>query len=68
MSPIKTNLKQISDYPFRYKVTDTIEVKQDEFHKLELFDLDTFRIEQELFSNKEQVQDVPIKKASQTRK
>ncbi len=68
MSPIKTNLKQISDYPFRYKVTDTIEVKQDEFHKLELFDLDTFRIEQELFSNNEQVQDVPIKKASPTRK
>lgn len=68
MSPIKTNLKQISDYPFRYKVTDNIEVKQDEFHKLELFDLDTFRIEKELFSNDEQVQDVPIKKASPTRK
>ncbi len=68
MSPIKTNLKQISDYPFKYKVTDTIEVKQDEFHKLELFDLDTFRIEQELFSNKEQSPEVPIKKISPTRK
>lgn len=68
MSPIKTNLKQISDYPFKYKITDTIEVKQDEFHKLELFDLDTFRIEKELFSNQNDDPTPIIKKASPTRK
>lgn len=68
MFPIKTTLKQIKDYPFKYKVTDKIEVKQDEFHKLEIFDLDTFRIEKELFSNTDLVQDIPIKKASPTRK
>ena len=62
MSPIKTNLKQISDYPIKYKVVDNIEVKHNEFYKLEIFDLDTFRIEKELFPN----DNPPIKKTKPT--
>lgn len=62
MSPIKTNLKQISDYPIKYKVVDNIEVKHNEFYKLEIFDLDTFRIEKELFSN----DNPPLKKTKPT--
>lgn len=71
MSPIKTTLKQISDYPIKYKVVDKIQVKQDEFHKLELFDLDTFRIEKELLedvSTDDIPKVVPMKKISPTKK
>ena len=70
MSPIKTNFKQLSDYPIKYKVVEKIVFKQDEFHKLELFDLDTFRIEQELFSNSnnEVTKTTPTKKANPTKR
>lgn len=68
MSPIKTKLKQISDYPIKYKIVDDIQIKHNEFHKLEVFDLDTYRIEKELFSNDESSGTTPIKKVSPTRK
>ena len=68
MSPIKSVLKQIKDYPIKYKVIDNIEIKQEEFHSLELFDLDTFRIEKELFSNQEEIKAKPTKKASPTKR
>ena len=48
-NPIKSNLKQIKDYPIKYKVVDNITINQDKFYRLEIFDLDTFRIEKELF-------------------
>lgn len=67
MSPIKTKLKQISDYPIKYKVVDNIEIKHNDFYKLELFDLDTFRIEKELFSNDDEVIKEP-KKVSPTKR
>lgn len=69
MSPIKTNLKQISEYPFKYKIVDNIEIKHNDFYKLEIFDLDTFRIEKELFSNDNQPINIKhIEKVSPTRK
>lgn len=69
MSPIKTNLKQISEYPFKYKIVDNIEIKHNDFYKLEIFDLDTFRIEKELFSNDNlPIKPKPIEKVSPTRK
>lgn len=70
MSPIKTHFKQISEYPFKYTIVDDIIFKQDEFHKLELFDLDTFRIEQELFNNtdNEIPKTTPTKKATPTKR
>ncbi len=70
MSPIKTRFKQISEYPFKYTIVDDIIFKQDEFHKLELFDLDTFRIEQELFNNtdNEIPKTTPTKKATPTKR
>ena len=66
MSPIKTKLKQISDYPIKYKTVKEIIVKQNEFTKLEIFDLDTYRIEKELYTDDEEQQ--PIKKVSPTKR
>ena len=68
MDPIKSNLKQIKDYPIKYKVVDEVKVEQKEFYKLELFDLDTFRIEKELFKEDPTPKATPTKKASPTRK
>ena len=67
MDPIKTNLKMIRDYPIKYKVIDNIKVKHNDFYKLEIFDLDTFRIEKELL-NEETPKTIPTKKANPTRK
>ena len=67
MDPIKTNLKMIRDYPIKYKVIDNIKVKHNDFYKLEIFDLDTFRIEKELLSE-ETPKTIPTKKANPTRK
>ena len=68
MYPIKSNLKQISEYPIKYKVIDEIKINHDEFYKLEVFDLDTYRIEKELFSPEEINKTVPTKKANPTKK
>ncbi len=70
MSPIKAKFKQISDYPFKYNTVDKIIFKQDDFHKLELFDLDTFRIEQEIlnYDETEEKPIIPIKKVSPTKR
>lgn len=71
MSPIKTKLKQLSDYPIKYKIINEIKVKQNDFHKLDVFDLDTFRIEKELFSNDDNystIKVVPTKKANPTKR
>lgn len=71
MSPIKTKLKQLSDYPIKYKTINEIKVKQNDFHKLDVFDLDTFRIEKELFSNDDNystIKVVPTKKADPTKR
>ena len=67
MDPIKSNLKMIRDYPIKYKVIDNIKVKHNDFYKLEIFDLDTFRIEKELLSE-ETPKTIPTKKANPTRK
>ena len=63
MSPIKTNLKQISDYPIKYKNTNEIIVNHSDFSKLEIFDLDTYRIEKELYND-----DTPVQKVSPTKR
>lgn len=55
MNPIKSKLKQIKDYPIKYKVVDEITTKQNEFYRLEIFDLDTFRMEQELLDSVEEI-------------
>ena len=68
MNPIKSKLKQISDYPFKYKVVDEIKVIHKDFYKLEVFDLDTYRIEKELFTPEETPKTIPTKKARATRK
>lgn len=71
MSPIKAKLKQLSDYPIKYKIINEIKVKQNDFHKLDVFDLDTFRIEKELFSNDDNyttIKVVPTKKANPTKR
>lgn len=69
MDPIQTTLKQISDYPIKYKITDKIKITHNDFYKLEVFDLDTFRIEQELFKeNIPTTKTTPTKKTSPTRK
>ncbi len=69
MNPVKSNLKQIKDYPIKYKVIDNIKVKHKDFYKLEIFDLDTFRIEKELFKEEQPIpKSIPTKKANPTRK
>lgn len=68
MDPIKTKLKQISDYPIKYKIVDEIKIDNPEFQKLELFDLDTFRIEKELFKPEETKKTTPTKRANPTKK
>ena len=68
MDPIKTKLKQISDYPIKYKIVDEIKIDNQEFQKLELFDLDTFRIEKELFKPEETKKTTPTKRANPTKK
>lgn len=71
MSPIKAKLKQLNDYPIKYKIINEIKVKQNDFHKLDVFDLDTFRIEKELFSNDDNyttIKVVPTKKANPTKR
>lgn len=69
MNPVKSNLKQIKDYPIKYKVIDNIKVKHKDFYKLEIFDLDTFRIEKELFNEEQPIpKSIPTKKANPTRK
>ncbi len=67
MSPIQSNLKQINDYPIEFKTTDKVKIKHKDFHRLEVFDLDTFRIEQELF-NDDPPKTIPTKKANPTKK
>lgn len=69
MNPIKSNLKQISEYPIKYKIVDNIEVINNEFHKLEVFDLDTFRIEQELLLDESMLNEItPMKKSNPTKR
>ena len=69
MDPVKSNLKQIKDYPIKYKIVNDIKVKHKDFYKLEIFDLDTFRIEKELFKEDQDTpKATPTKKANPTRK
>ena len=48
MQPIKTKFKQISDYPIKFNITNKVVINNKDFHKLELFNLDLFRLEKEL--------------------
>lgn len=66
MLPIKSHLKQLSDYPIKYKIIDNIIFKQEDFHKLEVFDLDTYRIEKELFNDS--LDNIPEKRANPTKR
>ena len=50
------------------KIVDEIKVDNPEFQKLELFDLDTFRIEKELFKPEETKKTTPTKRANPTKK
>ena len=69
IDPVKSNLKQIKDYPIKYKIVNNIKVKHKDFYKLEVFDLDTFRIEKELFKEEQDIPKTkPTKKANPTRK
>ena len=67
MNPIKTNLKLITEYPIKFKVIDEIKVIHNDFHKLEIFDLDVYRIEKELYSPEEK-KVKPTQKANPTKK